>query len=375
MVLKDIQAKLREIVTAIFRRVPTGVGSEGAIPRVTAPEMDRLLLNGAHWALGKGFGSAHDIDYIEEGGHLEGANPDLVSHRAKERGSTQVGTLGSGNHFLEVDVVDEVFDDRAAAALGLSPGLVCIFIHSGSRGLGYQVCDDNLGTMNQAMRKYAIELPDRQLACAPIRSPEGRDYLGAMYAAANFAWANRQVMAGLIERALMEVLNISPRALGYQLVYDVCHNIAKMETHQVAGSSKRVLVHRKGATRAFPAGHPQVPAAYRAVGQPVLIPGDMGTASFVLLGTDEAMNQTFGSCCHGAGRTKSRKQAMKEAAGRDLYQDMEKRGVIVMSTGRRTVAEEMPEAYKNVGDVVDVAHRAGIGRKVARLRPVGCVKG
>lgn len=351
------------------------MGSEGAIPKQTIQEMDRLLLRGAEWALEKGFGSPNDKDYIEEGGRLEGADPSKVSDRAKERGRTQVGTLGSGNHFLEVDVVDQVFDEGAASAMGLLPGRICIFIHSGSRGLGYQVCDDNLAAMDRAMKKYAICLPDRQLACAPIQSPEGQDYIGAMYAAANFAWANRQVMTSLIERALLKALSISPRELGYQLVYDVCHNIAKMEDHSVGQSRQRVLVHRKGATRAFPAGHAQVPAAYRHVGQPVLIPGDMGTGSYVLLGTDEAMAQTFGSSCHGAGRTKSRKQAMKEATGRDLYQEMEQRGVIVMSTGRRTVAEEMPEAYKNVNDVVEVAHQAGISRKVARLRPIGCVKG
>jgi len=375
LVLEDIRPRIRELVTAIYRKIPTGVGSEGAIADLPLGELDRLLLSGAEWSVQRGFGSSQDLQFIEESGRLEGADPALVSQRAKERGRSQVGTLGSGNHFLEIDFVEEVFDSEAAEAMGLTEKSVCLMIHSGSRGLGYQVCHDHLTVMNVAMRKYGFHLPDRQLACAPIESPEGQQYIGAMYAAANYAWANRQVMTHLMEEAFLETLNISPRSLGYRLVYDVCHNIAKMETHVMAGKSRRLLVHRKGATRAFPAGHPQVPAAYRRVGQPVLIPGDMGTASYVLLGTEQAMAQTFGSSCHGAGRRKSRKQAMKEAGKRDLFEEMEKQGVVVMSTGRRTIAEEMPEAYKNIDEVIDVVHQAGISRKVARLRPIGCVKG
>jgi tRNA-splicing ligase RtcB (3'-phosphate/5'-hydroxy nucleic acid ligase) len=375
LVLEDIRPRIRELVTAIYRKIPTGVGSEGAIADLPLGELDRLLLSGAEWSVQRGFGSSQDLQFIEESGRLEGADPALVSQRAKERGRSQVGTLGSGNHFLEIDFVEEIFDSEAAEAMGLAEKSVCLMIHSGSRGLGYQVCHDHLTVMDVAMRKYGFNLPDRQLACAPIESPEGQQYIGAMYAAANYAWANRQVMTHLMEEAFLETLSISPRSLGYRLVYDVCHNIAKMETHVMAGKSRRLLVHRKGATRAFPAGHPQVPAAYRRVGQPVLIPGDMGTASYVLLGTEQAMAQTFGSSCHGAGRRKSRKQAMKEAGKRDLFEEMEKQGVVVMSTGRRTIAEEMPEAYKNIDEVVDVAHQAGISRKVARLRPIGCVKG
>lgn len=375
LVLEDIRPRIRELVTAIYRKIPTGVGSEGAIADLPLGELDRLLLSGAEWSVHRGFGSSQDLQFIEESGRLEGADPALVSQRAKERGRSQVGTLGSGNHFLEIDIVEEIFDGEAAEAMGLAEKGVCLMIHSGSRGLGYQVCHDHLSVMNAAMRKYGFSLPDRQLACAPIESPEGQQYIGAMYAAANYAWANRQVMTHLMEEAFLETLSISPRSLGYRLVYDVCHNIAKMETHVLEGKSRRLLVHRKGATRAFPAGHPQVPAAYRRVGQPVLIPGDMGTASYVLLGTEQAMAQTFGSSCHGAGRRKSRKQAMKEAGKRDLFEEMEKLGVVVMSTGRRTIAEEMPEAYKNIDEVVDVVHQAGISCKVARLRPIGCVKG
>src|SRR5262249_41553744 len=260
-------------------------------------------------------------------------------------------------------------------AFGLFKDQVCVLIHSGSRGFGYQICEDYLRVMEQAMRKYDLRLPDRQLACAPLDSPEAKAYFGAMYGAANFAWANRQVMMHSAEQAFLETLNIGPTQLGFQLVYDVCHNIGKFEKHIIDGRPRRVCMHRKGATRAFAPGHPQLPAAYRAVGQPVIIPGDMGTSSYVLVGAPAAMTETFGSSCHGAGRVKSRHQALKEARGRDLYQEMADRGVIVMSTGKRTVAEEMPEAYKDVSRVVDVMHQAGISRKVARLRPVGVVKG
>lgn len=322
-----------------------------------------------------GYGRPEDLHFTEEGGCLAGADADEVSPRAKERGSTQLGTLGSGNHFIELDVIDEVFLPDVAAAFGLEEGNLAIFIHSGSRGLGYQVCDDFLGLMGKAMRKYDIQLPDRQLACAPLSSEEGKRYLAAMAGAANYAWANRQVMMGLAERALFETLNISPRDLGFRLVYDVCHNIAKFEDHVVDGREQRLCVHRKGATRAFPPGSAQVPEAYRMVGQPVLIPGDMGTGSYVLVGTQRAMEESFGSSCHGAGRVKSRTQALKSAQGRDLFLEMKQKGVTLMATGRRTVAEEMPEAYKNIHLVVDAIERAGISRKVARLRPVGVVKG
>ncbi len=366
---------MKEIVTALYRAVPAGVGSSGAVSRLSRSEQRDVLENGARWAVGRGFGNAQDLENTEEGGCLEGADCDQVSDRARERGSTQVGTLGSGNHFLEIDVVEEIFDPAVADAFGLREGQVAVFIHSGSRGLGYQVCDDYLGVVAQAMRKYGIEVPDRQLACAPLDSDEGRRYLAAMSCAANYAWANRQVMMGLAERAMLEALDTNPRTLGFGLVYDVCHNIAKFERHTIDGTEQLVCVHRKGATRAFGPGSPQIPAAYRETGQPVLIPGDMGTGSYVLAGTARAMQETFGSSCHGAGRVQSRTQALKHARGRDLFGEMKERGVTLMASGRRTVAEEMPEAYKDIHDVVDAVVSAGISRKVARLRPVGVIKG
>jgi len=371
----EIREHIPRIITRLFQTVPAGVGSSGAIPRLSRADQKRILETGARWAIQRGYGSPEDIEYTEERGCLEGADAEEVSEKAKERGSTQAGTLGSGNHFLEVDVIDEVYLPDVAEAYGLALGNLAFCIHSGSRGLGYQVCDDFLGVMGKAMRKYGIQIPDRQLACAPIESPEGRRYLAAMAAAANFAWANRQVMMGLVERVLLEALSISPKELGFRLVYDVCHNIAKFERHFVDGNEETLCVHRKGATRAFPPGSDQIPAAYRDWGQPVLIPGDMGTASYVLAGTSQAMEETFGTSCHGAGRVKSRTQALKMGEGRDLFEEMSQRGVKVMATGRRTVAEEMPEAYKNIHSVVDAIVMAGISRRVARLRPVGVVKG
>jgi tRNA-splicing ligase RtcB len=351
------------------------VGSSGAIRRLSPQDQLRVLEKGAGWAVERGFGSPQHLTFTEEAGCLDCADPEAVSARAKERGATQIGTLGSGNHFLEVDLVEEVFDVVAAEAFGLHRGHLAIFIHCGSRGLGYQVCDDYLQVMGRAMRKYAIEVPDRQLACAPLESAEARDYLSAMAGAANYAWANRQVIMALAEQALMETLNTSPRSLGFRLVYDVCHNIAKFEQHVVEGRPERLCVHRKGATRAFPPGSLDIPEPYRHVGQPVLIPGDMGTGSYVLAGTTRAMEETFGSSCHGAGRVKSRTQALKQCQGRDLFGEMRERGVTLMAGGWRTVAEEMPEAYKNIHSVVDAIERAGISTKVARLRPVGVVKG
>jgi tRNA-splicing ligase RtcB len=372
---EQVKTKLPDVVTRLYQTVPAGVGSSGAVRRLSPRDQRQVLETGSRWAIENGFGSAHDLDFTEERGCLESADPDQVSERAKERGATQIGTLGSGNHFLEIDVVDEVFDDEVAGVFGLRVGNLAVSIHSGSRGLGYQVCDDYLSVMGKAMRKFGIELPDRQLACAPLDSDEGRQYLAAMACAANYAWANRQVMMALAERALLEALNSTPRELGFRLVYDVCHNIAKFETHTVADKQEILCVHRKGATRAFAPESPQVPEVYRAVGQPVIIPGDMGTASYVLVGTARAMDETFGSSCHGAGRVKSRTQALKQSHGRDLFQEMLERGVTLMATGRRTVAEEMPEAYKNIHAVVDAIVRAGISRKVARLRPVGVIKG
>ena len=367
----DLLPRLRDVVKAMYSRVPTGVGAHRRDLRLSTPDLKSVLQSGARWAVARGLGTADDLDHIEEGGTLAGANPDLVSERALERGQTQLGTLGSGNHFAELQYVAEIFDERIADAFGLRRDQVTVMIHSGSRGLGHQVCEDHLRVMIRAAEKYGIELPDRQLCCAPIRSPEGRAYLGAMSAAANFAFANRQVMKHWVQEAIAEALAISPEATGVRTVYDVCHNIAKFE----AFASGKVCVHRKGATRAYPPGHPQTPEKYRDVGQPVLIPGDMGRYSYVLVGTEEAYRDTFGSTCHGAGRRWSRSHAKRQAKGRAVIDDLEARGVVVMAAGIGTVAEEMPDAYKDVADVVRVVHEAGVARRVAQLRPLGVIKG
>jgi len=375
LVLSDVQTRIRELVHAVFRRVPAGVGSQGAIPDLSFAEMDQVLTKGARWAIERGFGSGEDLSFIEDNGRIQAADPTAISSRAKERGRGQMGTLGSGNHFIEVDVVQEIYDAGAAACFGIDLQSICILLHSGSRGLGHQVCTDHLEGMAAAVRKYGIRLPDRQLACAPIQSPEGQSYYAAMKGAANYAWANRQIMSSLIEQAWCEALHISPRVLGCRLVCDVSHNIAKKEKHVIAGQERAVMIHRKGATRAFAAGSDQVPERYRRYGQPVLVPGDMGSGSYILLGTDQAMDETYGSSCHGAGRVKSRAQAIKDARGKNPFQEMEEHGVIVLAAGKKTIAEEMPSAYKNVDEVVESACQAGISRKVARLRPIGCIKG
>ncbi|MCX8032112.1 MAG: RtcB family protein [Thermoleophilia bacterium] len=371
----EVKSKIKALVDQIFRDVPSGVGSSGAIAKLSRKELERVLVKGAAWAVENGYGSASDLERTEDGGALPGADPAAVSDRAYARGQDQVGTLGSGNHFLEIQVVDKIYDREAAAAFGLFEGQLTIMVHCGSRGFGYQVCDDYLEIMAEATRKYKIDLPDRQLACAPVSSPEGRRYLAAMACAANYAWANRQMIMHLTEQAILHALRISPQSLNMRLVYDVAHNIAKLETHEVDGVPVKTCVHRKGATRAFGPGRPEVPPAYRDIGQPVLIPGDMGSVSFVCKGTEEAMRQTFGSTCHGAGRVLSRAQALKQARGRSIDRELEKEGILVRSQGRKTLAEEMPEAYKDVERVVAVMHGAGISPRVARLRPLGVVKG
>ena len=387
----DLGPELPRVVDRLFDRVPTGVGASRSDLTLSDRDLAGVLERGAAWAVESGRGEARDLGAIEEGGALPGADPEAVSARAYERGRKQLGTLGSGNHFAEIQYVAEVYDREAADAFGLAPGRVTVMIHSGSRGLGHQVCSEHLKVMQEAVARYRIELPDRQLGCAPIRSPEGRRYLAAMAAAANFAFANRQVMTHQARRAFAEALG---EDAGLEVVYDVCHNIAKLERFDEvpgaggeagggSGSSGdaprtggvHVCVHRKGATRAYPPGHPGVPERYRAVGQPVLIPGDMGRYSYVLAGAERAYAETFGSACHGAGRRMSRKQAKKAARGRSLLDEMTERGVVVRAAGMATVAEEMPEAYKDVADVVDVVDRAGIARKVAQLRPLGVVKG
>jgi tRNA-splicing ligase RtcB (3'-phosphate/5'-hydroxy nucleic acid ligase) len=374
-----VRPSLHAVASQLYRDVPTGVGSSHAIPALSDAELDEVLAQGARWAVKRGFRAASDdAERCEEGGRLPGADPDAVSERARQRGSDQLGTLGSGNHFIEVDRVAEVYDAAAAEAFGLVPGTVAIQIHSGSRGLGYQVCDESLAALGPRLASFGedyAKLPDRQLACAPARSEEGRRYLGAMQAAANFAWANRQVMTGLAVRAILHALRISERDLGARLLYDVCHNVAKHEEHEIDGVRRRVLVHRKGATRAFGPGDPRVPAPYRAVGQPVLIPGDMGRYSYVLAGTAKAMTDTFGSSCHGAGRLLSRGEALRRGRGRSIAKELAEKGIEVISRGKKTLAEEMSEAYKDVAQVVAVMHGAGISRLVARLEPMAVVKG
>ncbi len=369
-----LRPKLRELLATLHREVPSGVGSTGFV-RLSAEDEEKVLVEGSRWAASRGYASAEDIACTESGGKLPGADPDAVSAVAKKRGRNQLGTLGSGNHFLEIDEVAEVFDEEAARAFGLFPGQAAVVIHSGSRGLGYQVCDDYLVTMADYMRRNAIDLPDRQLACAHIRSPEGKRYLSALTAAANYGFANRQLLAHQARECFLRFLGMGPRDLGMRLVYDCGHNNAKFEVHEVDGKKRKVLVHRKGATRCFPAGNTEIPEAYRHVGQPVLIPGDMGTASFILAGSPEAMRVSFGSTCHGAGRRMSRTQAKASVRGKSIVQEMEKRGVLVASASHKTLAEEIPEAYKDVSEVVSVVHDAGIARKVARLTPVAVVKG
>lgn len=370
----SVRSRLVELVNALYRDIPCGVGSTGSV-KLSVTEEKKVLINGSRWAVLQGYGEESDLAHTEDGGCLPDADPAVVSERALKRGKKQLGTLGSGNHFIEVGVVERIYDEEAARVMGLYPDQITLMIHSGSRGFGYQVCDDFLGRMTKAMTAADFELPDRQLACAPIQSEQGQRYLRAMACAANYAWANRQILLHHSRRVFEKVLGLGSRDLSMRLVYDVCHNIAKKETHLIDGKKRVTCVHRKGATRSFAPGHPAVCDTYRRIGQPTLIPGDMGTASYVMVGTQKAMEETFGSTCHGAGRMLSRKAAKKASKGRAIHRELEDRGILVRWTGRSTLAEEMPEAYKDVSQVVAVAHGAGISRKVARLRPIAVVKG
>jgi tRNA-splicing ligase RtcB len=372
---RELEGRGQALVEALFRNVPSGVGSHRRDLKLSPKELRAVLLSGARWAVEHQLGDPADLDYIEEGGRLGGADPDQVSERAIERGRDQLGTIGSGNHFVEVGYVAEIYDPKAAAALGFELDQVTAIVHCGSRGLGYQVCDDYLGQMLDASRRYGIELPDRQLCCAPLGAPEARRYLAAMAAAANFAFCNREVISHWVRQTFAQVFDREPEALAMRLVYDVCHNIAKFETHEVEGRRRSLCVHRKGATRAFPPGSAAIPQAYREVGQPVLIPGDMGRYSYVLVGTELAMQQSFGSTCHGAGRRMSRHQAKRQARGRNLVREFERRGIYLRGAGRATIEEEIPEAYKDVAEVVDCVDAAGISKKVVQLRPLAVVKG
>lgn len=372
---KDVQGKTRELVNALFTNIPSGVGSHRKDLKLNREEERRVLKKGAKWAVERGFGTAEDLGHIEEQGCIEGSDPDRVSERALERGRAQLGTLGSGNHFVEVGYVAEVFDETIAQAMGLWEDQVTVIVHTGSRGLGHQVCDDYIRVMLDAARKYEIELPDPQLCCAPVSSPEGRKYLAAMAGAANFAFTNRQMISHWVRETFERVFRMSPKDLKLDLIYDVCHNIAKIETHTVEGEKRNLCIHRKGATRAFPPNHPDIPADYRTIGQPVLIPGDMGRCSYVLVGTKRAMEETFGSTCHGAGRVMSRHQAIKAAKGRAITRELEDKGIIVRGASQGTIVEEISDAYKDVTEVVNVVHNAGISLKVAKLVPMGVIKG
>jgi len=374
LTVDEVRPRLVELIDRLYREVPSGVGSRGG-RSLKPPEMDAVLAGGAAWAVAEGMGWPNDLPFQEEGGRLPGAQPAEVSDSARHRGARQLGTLGSGNHFLEVQAVDEVFDAPFAAALGLVPGRVVVMLHTGSRGLGHQVATDFIRRMDQRLATEGVTLVDRQLSCAPIASDDGQRYLGAMAAGANFAWANRQVITHGVRRAFAATFGRPAEELGLEVVYDIAHNIAKVETHRTDSGEKEVLVHRKGATRAFPAGREEVPAPYRTFGQPVLIPGDMGTASYVLGGLPTAMERSFGSSCHGAGRRLSRHAAVRAFRYDEVTRQLAGRGIVVRSASREGVTEEAPGAYKNVEEVVRVAEGAGLTRRVARVVPLGVVKG
>ncbi len=372
----DVRPRIREIIDRLFQDVPTGVGKSGAIRLEGAKGVEEVLNGGARWAVEHGFGWEEDLKHTEAEGCIEFADATKVSQAAKSRGVGQVGTLGSGNHFLEVQIIDEIYDERAAKAMGLTHrGQVTVMIHSGSRGLGHQVCSDYIKTMTQAMRKYNLQLPDRELCSAPTTSSEGQAYLAAMSAAANFAWANRQAMMHWTRAAFSKIFKRSAEDLDMRMIYDVAHNIGKVEEHDIDGKRKKVLVHRKGATRAFPPGHPETPAMYKEIGQPVLIPGTMGTASYILVGNPKSMELSFGSTAHGAGRFMSREKALREFQGREVQASLAKVGIIVKSPQATGIAEEAPGAYKDVDEVVKVSDEVGIATKVVRLRPIGVIKG
>jgi len=371
----EVRPRLRDLVAALFASVPSGLGSSGKI-RLRGKEINNVMTQGARWALSNGFGTPQDLEATEEGGCISGADPAAVGQRPRERGAGQLGTLGSGNHFLEVQMVDEIFDVEAASAMGIEElGQVTVLIHCGSRGFGHQVCQDSIQVMTTATRRYGIEVPDRQLACVPVRSPEGEAYLQAMRCAANYAFANRQSIAHWVRETFSQVFARSWEDLGLHQVYDVTHNIAKIEPYTVEGEKRSLCVHRKGATRAFPPGHPELAAHYKAVGQPVLVPGDMGRYSYLAVGTQQAMELSFGSTCHGAGRAQSRGAAKRALKGRDIRKELEEQGIIAMGGGWASLAEEASMAYKDVADVIDASDGAGISRKVARMRPLGVVKG
>ncbi|MGQ9592117.1 MAG: RtcB family protein [Planctomycetota bacterium] len=372
--VEAIRDRVAEVTRALFRNIPSGVGHSRKDLKLDRAEAERMATRGARWAVQRGFGTEEDLLHTEDGGCLEGADFGVVSDKAFERGRSQLGTIGSGNHFVEVGYVDQVYDPDAAGVLGLPLGTVTITIHTGSRAFGYQICEDFIRVMQKAASRYGIYLPDRQLCCAPFRSEEGARYFAAMKSAANFAFANRQILTHWVRETLEEV-GFTPREHRLSVVYDICHNIAKVETHGVGKETRRVCVHRKGATRAFPPGHPAVPESYRQLGQPVLVPGDMGRYSYVLVGTPGAPEYAFASSCHGAGRVLSRGAALKETRNRRVAKELADQGITVIAASRATIDEEFPGAYKDVAEVVDVVERASLAKKVVRLRPLGVLKG
>jgi tRNA-splicing ligase RtcB len=371
----EVRGLTSDLISALYHNIPSGLGSEDKGRKVAGRDMDEVLVKGAAWAVKAGYGQREDLERMEEGGAMPGADPSAVSPRAKQRGSTQLGTLGSGNHFIEIQKVTDIYDEEVARVFGLFLGQLVVLIHSGSRGLGHQVCDEYVRDLQAAVRKYNIQLPDRELVCAPLDSPEGQKYFGAMASAANFAWANRQFMTELARRSFEQVLAGKVKSMDLHVVYDVAHNIAKIEEHTVDGKQMKLCVHRKGATRAFGPGHPAVAPVYRAVGQPVLVPGDMGTASYVLVGTVDALDESFGTSCHGAGRTMSRAAAKKQIYGTELRHRLESQGIQVRAGSMSGLAEEAPEAYKDIDAVVEVVDGAGLARRVARMRPLAVMKG
>ncbi len=374
LTVDDVKPKLKELIDELFKNVPAGLGSQGKV-RLSRAQLEEVMVEGVRWAVENGFGWEEDLEKIEENGRMEGADPDAVSDKAVKRGLPQLGSLGSGNHFLEVQRVERIFDQRIAEQFGLFPNQVVVMVHTGSRGFGHQIASDYISVMLNAARKYGIKLPDNQLACAPFTSPEAQRYFSAMKAAVNYAFTNRQMITHWVRESFARVFHEDPEDLGMEIVYDVAHNIAKVEEHLVDGEKRTLVVHRKGATRAFAPGRKEIPEAYREIGQPVLIPGDMGTASYVLVGTQKAMEETFGSTCHGAGRVMSRAAAVRRWRGEEIKRRLEEQGKVVRAVSWKVLAEEAPQVYKDVDEVAKSVELAGISKRVARNIPLGVVKG
>ena len=371
---QTVRSKLKDLVNDLFSSIPSGVGSKGAV-RLTNSELDEVLVNGVNWAIDHGYGSSNDSDVCEENGKISNADPNKVSDKARKRGAPQLGSLGSGNHFLEIQKVAEIHDEEAANRMGIKEGTITVLIHCGSRGFGHQVCSDYLRVAEQAMEKYNISLPDRELACVPNNSEEGESYRKAMFAALNFAWSNRQMITHWTRKSFERVFDQTESDLDMKLVYDVAHNIAKVEKHKVDGEERKLVVHRKGATRAFPSNRSEIPSKYRDLGQPVLVPGSMGTSSWILLGKSNSMDLSFGSTAHGAGRTMSRSKARRNFTEDYVKKSLNDKGIFIKALTRDGVVEETPEAYKDVDSVVNVSHNLGIATKVAKLVPIGVIKG